>query len=159
MRLGTSRTQLDSFDDVIRPLGIRGQWSVGVSTIPTASIIGSVDRPNDFDDRFRPRKRTSRARLRNLSRAFPDGNFPPISLYQIGNAYFVSDGHHRVAVASMLGICYIDAEIIRFRTAQPPPPGPQPRRTRGCSDRVRLRDRISALAGRLAEPYEIESWA
>jgi hypothetical protein len=159
MRLGTSRTQLDSFDDVIRQLGISGQWSVGLNTIPTAAIIGSVDRPDDFDDRFRPRKRTSRARLRNLQRAFPDGSFPPISVYQIGNAYFVSDGHHRVALASMLGICYVDAEIIRFRTAQPPPPEPEPRKTRGCSDRVRLRDRIKALADTLAGPYEIESWA
>jgi hypothetical protein len=159
MRLGTSRTQLDSFDDVIRPLGIRGQWSVGLGTIPTAAIVGSVDRAYDFDDRFRPRKRTSRVRLRNLQRAFPDGSFPPISVYQIGNAYFVSDGHHRVALATMLGICYLDAEIIRFRTAQPPPPRPEPRRSRGCSDRVRVRDRIRALADGLGQPYEIESWA
>ena len=157
MSFGTGQARLDSFDDVIRQLGLRGQWSVGLRTIPTAAIIGSVDRPGGFDRGFRPRTRTSGARLRGLRRAFPDGDFPPISVYQVGNAYFVSDGHHRVALANMMGMCYMDADIVRVRTAKTPAFEPRP--SRRCRPRVPVRNRLAALIGRPAEPARLGSSA
>jgi hypothetical protein len=46
--------------------------------------------------------------------AFPDGAFPPISVFQIDKVYFVSDGHHRVALARRLGIEFIDADVTQI---------------------------------------------
>jgi hypothetical protein len=36
---------------------------------------------------------------------------PPITVYQLGNRYFVIDGHTRVAAAKALGIEFIDADV------------------------------------------------
>jgi len=36
---------------------------------------------------------------------------PPISVYQLGNRYYVLDGHTRVAAAKDLGVDYLDADV------------------------------------------------
>jgi hypothetical protein len=54
--------------------------------------------------------------MRRVSEAFPDGAFPPIVVYQLGEAYFVIDGHHRVAVARRRGVKQIDAEVTELQT-------------------------------------------
>ena len=36
---------------------------------------------------------------------------PLISLVQVGDTYFVRDGHHRISVARALGYAYIDANV------------------------------------------------
>jgi transketolase C-terminal domain/subunit len=41
---------------------------------------------------------------------------PPIEAYEVGGAYFVSDGHHRVALALEQSWEYIDAEVTRIET-------------------------------------------
>jgi hypothetical protein len=41
---------------------------------------------------------------------------PPISLFQIGDLYFVRDGHHRVSVAKSLGRDDIDAYVTEVTT-------------------------------------------
>jgi uncharacterized protein (DUF1015 family) len=43
--------------------------------------------------------------------------WPPIRVYQVGNLYFVEDGHHRVSVARQLGLKLIEAEIWEYRVA------------------------------------------
>jgi hypothetical protein len=37
---------------------------------------------------------------------------PPITVYQLGNRYYVVDGHTRVAAAKALGIDFLDADVI-----------------------------------------------
>ena len=49
-------------------------------------------------------------------RPSPRALSPPILVYQLGDAYFVIDGHHRVAVARRKGTEQIDAEITELRT-------------------------------------------
>lgn len=44
---------------------------------------------------------------------------PPVSLYKIGDAYFVRDGNHRVSVAYQQGIEMIDAEVVELRSRVP----------------------------------------
>jgi hypothetical protein len=149
-----SKRHLMSFDDPVGQLGFKGQASEGIRAIPIASIVGSVDRVTDFDPKFRPLRRASRNRLASLQRAFSDGSFPPISVHQIGDAYFVSDGHHRVALAHRLGMCFIDADVVRYTTVHAPIPQ-QPHR-HPCPHDHRLRHRIAALAGRHApEPGRV----
>jgi ParB/Sulfiredoxin domain len=95
--------------EVTGRLRFRGQHHVGLTPIPVDRIIGSLDRSVDFDRLFQPRHLTLRTRLRALRQAFPDGGFPPITVYEMGGLYFVADGHHRVALAHQLGMEYVDA--------------------------------------------------
>jgi hypothetical protein len=39
---------------------------------------------------------------------------PPIELFQVGDAYFVKDGNHRVSVASQLGLTDIEAYVWQY---------------------------------------------
>jgi hypothetical protein len=88
----------------------------GVRSIPIAKIIGSVDRACEFDRDFRPQRRDSEARMHALEAAFPNGDFPAISVFEVGGAYFVSDGHHRVALAHERGQEFIEAEVVKLAT-------------------------------------------
>jgi hypothetical protein len=54
--------------------------------------------------------------MRRLEAAFPDGDFPAISVFEVGGAYFVSDGHHRVALAHQRGQEFIEAEVVQLAT-------------------------------------------
>ena len=108
-------TGLLPFTEVERRLGLTSQAYAGVRTIPVDRILGSLDRTVDFDRDFRPRDPAS-PRLQGLRAAFPTGDFPPISVYEVGGAFFVVDGHHRVALSRELGVQFIDAEVIRLNT-------------------------------------------
>lgn len=103
-------------DETRRRLRIVAQSYAGVRPIPVERIVGSLDRSSDFDRDFRPRRPASRARLASLRRAFPDGQMPPIEVHECGGAYFVADGHHRVALARERGMDYLDAEVTRLET-------------------------------------------
>jgi hypothetical protein len=108
------------FGEVARRLRILSQSYVGVRPIPVDRIVGSVDRTVDFDRRFRPRRRGMAARLRALGEAFSEESqaaFPPIKVYEAGGAYFVIDGHHRVALARERRMAYLDAEVTELRTS------------------------------------------
>ena len=103
-------------EEVQRRLRVVGQSYAGVRPIEVARVVGSLDRSRDFDRSFRPRRAASSQRLDSLRNAFPDGDMPPIEAYEVGGAYFVSDGHHRVALALERSWEYIDAEATRLET-------------------------------------------
>lgn len=110
-----------SFDEVVEALGRRGEHYVGTKVIGLDSIVGSVDRARDFDRRFRPTSGRSRERWERLARANRTGEvIPPIEVYQIGDYYFVRDGHHRVSVARSLGVNLIEARITAIDTLLTP---------------------------------------
>jgi hypothetical protein len=111
------------FDETRDRLRVLGRTYVGLREIPLERIVGSVDRERDFDRDFRPRRRQSRGRLAGLRQAFPDGVMPPISVFEVGGAYFVEDGHHRVALARERGAHFIDADVTRLVTNYEVPPG------------------------------------
>jgi hypothetical protein len=88
---------------------------VGVRPIPVSQVVGTDSRGGDFDRDFNPRRPGVRDRWRQLERAFPDAAFPPIVVYKLGEAYFVVDGHHRVAIARRRGMETIDAEVTELK--------------------------------------------
>jgi hypothetical protein len=114
--------ELVPLDEVRSRLRIVAQTYLGVHAIPVERIVGSLDRSQDFTRDFRPRRQASAARLRRLREAFPDGVMPPIEVMEAGGAYFVSDGHHRVALARERGTVFVDAEVIRLETNYEIPP-------------------------------------
>lgn len=117
LRSDTDDAQALSFDEVVQALGRRGEQYIGTEVIPLDAIIGSVDKVRDFDRRFRPTSGRSRERWERLSRASRSGqSIPPIDVYQLGEYYFVQDGHHRVSVARALGLKVIDARVTRVNT-------------------------------------------
>jgi hypothetical protein len=106
-----------SFDEVVEALGRRAENYLGTKVIPLDAIVGSVDKVRDFDRRFRPTSARSRQRWERLARASRTGEvIPPIDVYQIGEYYFVSDGHHRVSVARSMGLDVIEARVTAIDT-------------------------------------------
>lgn len=109
--------QTMSFDEVVDALGRRAENYLGTKLIPLDAIVGSVDKVRDFDRRFRPTSARSRQRWERLSRASRTGEeIPPIDVYQVGDLYFVRDGHHRVSVARSLGLDVIEAKVTAIDT-------------------------------------------
>lgn len=110
-----------SFDDVVAALGRRAEGYLGTKVISLDAIVGSVDKVRDFDRRFRPTSARSRQRWERLARASRTGEvIPPIDVYQVGDYYFVRDGHHRVSVARSLGLDVIEAHVTGIDTLLAP---------------------------------------
>jgi hypothetical protein len=91
-----------------------GRKHLGIQTIPVEGITGSVGRSRDFDRQFRPLKKNLRDQWAGVYQSLKDGNWPPISVYKIGKAYYVVDGHDRVSVANFKGMKYIQAEVWEY---------------------------------------------
>ena len=105
------------FDDVVHQLRLRSSLYRGVRPVKVDQIVGSVGKVRDFDRGFRPRRADSRERWARIHYAMSaDESLPPVQLYQVGQAYFVLDGHHRVSAAREQGQEYIDAEVIELPT-------------------------------------------
>lgn len=126
-RFSGHSADLLSYDEVVGKLGVKGQASLGVRQIPIKAIVGSVGRYQDFSRTFLPRLESDEDRWVSVGAAAPRvSDLPPISVYQIGDAYFVLDGNHRVSLARAQRIDYLDAAVIEVRTRAPLPPGASP---------------------------------
>jgi hypothetical protein len=99
--------------------GTLTRWSQvyrGMKTVEVEKIVGSVGRWRDFDESFLPVKVNMSQRWGHVDRAYHQGvELPAVSLYKIGEAYFVRDGNHRVSVARYHGAAAIDAEVVEIR--------------------------------------------
>jgi hypothetical protein len=105
------------FDEVVAALGRVEERYAGLQTIPLGSVLGTVDRTKGFDRQFRPTSAHVRARWERIANAVRRGEaMPPISVYRIGEVFFVRDGHHRVSVARALGRTHIDAYVVEVIT-------------------------------------------
>jgi hypothetical protein len=109
---------LPAFEEIRRSLGVRNRLPLArTEAVEVEKIIGSVGRRNDFDACFLPVRSDVSSRWERVDRAFQRGKeLPPVSLYKMGDAYFVNDGNHRVSVARFHGIESIDAEVVTFRS-------------------------------------------
>jgi hypothetical protein len=110
-----------SFQEVVEALGLVDEVALGLQIIPVDHIVGSVDKVRDFDPKFRPRTGRNRQRWERIAEAARRGeSLPPIDVYQIGEMYFVRDGHHRVSVHRALELPSIEADVRRVRTLVDP---------------------------------------
>lgn len=120
LRKDPGSNQLLSFDEVKSALGAVEQVYLGMRIVEVAKIVGSVGRHRDFDRAFLPSKGDLGARWKRIDEMMHRAEeLPPISLYKIGDAYFVRDGNHRVSVARQQGVEMIDAEVIELRSRVP----------------------------------------
>jgi len=105
------------FDEVVAALGRVGERSLGLQVVAVDTIVGTTDRLSGFDRQFRPTSGRVRGRWERIAAAMHRGEpMPPISLYRVGEAHFVRDGHHRVSVARSLGWRVMDARVTEVRT-------------------------------------------
>ncbi|MDO9129584.1 MAG: hypothetical protein Q7U34_06940 [Anaerolineales bacterium] len=101
-----------SYDQVKEKLRIGGPVYRGVQTVTVKKIVGSLNRYQQFDRAFLPKRSDTADRWQRIDRAFyEDISLPPVVLYKVGEVYFVVDGHHRVSVAREQGQDFIDAEV------------------------------------------------
>lgn len=139
--LTRERNDLISYDEARRRVIPEGESDRGLHEVPVERIVGSTDRAQDYDRDFRPRRRHASERWRSVARAAHAGTvLPPVRLRQIGDDYFVVDGHHRVSVARALGQGFVDAEVVELRgravgAATRPPLGRNRRRGLACAPR------------------------
>jgi len=115
--LNTDRNRLLSFNDVKDILKPKNEVYRGSQTVPIKLIVGSEGRYHDFNKYFLPNAEHLRHRWQRVDEAhIKDIILPPIQLYEIGGVYFVRDGNHRVSVAKMQDVEFIDAEVISLTT-------------------------------------------
>ncbi len=105
------------FEEVVSALGRVGERRLGLQVIPLDSIVGTVDRAQEFDRSFRPTSQRVRHRWQRINLAQRKGEaMPPIDVYRIGELHFVKDGHHRVSVARAFGHHDIEAYVTEVLT-------------------------------------------
>jgi nucleotide-binding universal stress UspA family protein len=109
-----------SFEEVRKKVrGVRGSRRV-LKDVPLDSIVGSVGRYEDFTRDFLPRRDSDQERWARVELLANEGaGLPPVELFQIGDAYFVSDGNHRVSVARQSGHTHIEAYVTEVHTRVP----------------------------------------
>jgi nucleotide-binding universal stress UspA family protein len=126
-RLTGRSTELLCYGDVREKLKARRTPAKVLKDIPLDAIVGSVGRCSDFTRSFLPRQATDEGRWARVEVAMNTlSGLPPIEVYQVGDAYFVLDGHHRVSVARQLGATHIQAYVTEVRTRVPLSPDVQP---------------------------------
>ena len=109
------RDHVLSFEEARSVLTRWSQVHRGMRTVEVEKIVGSVGRCRDFDSSFLPIKVSMSVRWGRVDRAYHQGvELPAVSLYKIGETYFVRDGNHRVSVARYHGAAAIDAEVVEI---------------------------------------------
>lgn len=95
----------------------------GLRVVDVDKITGTVGKCGELDSRFRPlhrRDRGERYRRSHMSKAFENPvmvpSIPPVDLYRYRGAYYVVDGHRRVAAALAAGIEFLDDQVTEIAT-------------------------------------------
>lgn len=119
-RFKGANPELLSFYTVTKLIKPRSETYIGLKPIKVADIIGSEGRYSDFSSAFFPKKQELKRRWESIENANSrDIILPPISVYKLGDKYFVRDGNHRVSVAKATGVEFIDAEIVELDSKVP----------------------------------------
>lgn len=114
-RLRRECSRLLAFDEVGERHLAHNRRRLGLRNVDVSQIVGSVGRHDAFDRGFMPAKASVAERWKRVDRAFHSGlDLPAVSLYKIGDSYFVEDGNHRVSVARYQGVETIEADVTEF---------------------------------------------
>jgi len=118
--LGRPSRELLSWGDVKDNLHVSNLVDAETGSINLDEIVGSVGRYHEFDRAFRPKLDSTAQRWRSVASAYLNHvRLPPVTLYKVGEIYFVVDGHHRISVARELGQAFVDANVIEAEARVP----------------------------------------
>jgi hypothetical protein len=102
-----------------------GLQTIAVDDIRGTAVAGDSQRARDFLPIVALRNKSWKSRWRRIEQAGRDLTpLPPIEVVQVGDGYWVVDGHHRVALARKIGQAFVDADVIAIRWAGSPPEPP-----------------------------------
>lgn len=113
--------RLMSLPNVIANDSVEKAYPLGLQSVSLSQIRGSASpgRCKDFDVNFRPVNSHSEERWVGIHRARTSGRrLPPVTLIQVGENYFVEDGHHRVSVAYALGDETIEGRVTLWELSE-----------------------------------------
>ncbi len=114
---GHSRRLLD-LTKIDNRTSITDRHYQGNRIVSLDAIRGSLNRVDNFDIDFSPLRANQKARwVRVTAAVLRDETLPPIELIQVGEDYYVMDGHHRVSAARALKSEYIDAVVTVWETS------------------------------------------
>jgi hypothetical protein len=93
--------------------------AIGIRSVPLDAIVGTMRHPSQNTADFLPLPRLRgenwRARWQRILRATDRlETLPPVDLAQVGDEYYVGDGHNRVAAARRAGAIEIDADVTQL---------------------------------------------
>jgi len=110
------RSRLRSLHSDVQQAQVQSRRYAGLQSVPLRAIQGSEGRTTDFDGAFRPLRLHNQDRWVSVAAAQRRGVvLPPVDLVQMGEVYYVRDGHHRISVARVLGQATIDAQVTMWR--------------------------------------------
>ena len=115
-RREAERSVLRSLYDTHPAAGTAPRRAVGLRVVPIDRIVGTMRHPSQNTADFRPlprlRGQNWRGRWQRINRAMDRLEvLPPVDLVQVGDEYWVADGHNRVAAARAAGAGEIDADV------------------------------------------------
>jgi hypothetical protein len=127
-----------ALSEVEEACNVQARCYAGIRNVAISQIHGSEGRCNDFDGGFNPIQDHCMSRWLRVAAAREQGTvLPPVVLVQVGDVYFVRDGHHRISVARALGQLDIEAEVTVWQVAEPLPWDAPERPSRlGFADRL-----------------------
>jgi hypothetical protein len=82
--------------------------------VPVRQIVGSLQRAHDYDRQLRPLNDSLRDRWVGVSVLSETTGWGPVKLVQVGNLYFIEDGHHRISVARHSGQALVEASVTAY---------------------------------------------
>ena len=120
--LGRHADRLLALSEVEDACDVRARCHAGIRNVAISQIRGSEGRGDDFDGDFNPIQDHCMSRWLRVAAARDQGKgLPPVVLIQVGDVYFVRDGHHRISVARALGQLDIEAEVTVWHLSGPLP--------------------------------------
>jgi hypothetical protein len=92
---------------------------IGLRAVPTDRIVGTLRNPSRNTGDFLPlpelRGKNWEARWQRINRAMDRlETLPAVELVQVGDDYYVADGHNRVAAALRAGALEVDADVTQL---------------------------------------------
>lgn len=118
-RQRTERERLPSLSDRHPSAGSAPRRRIGLRSVPLERIVGTVRHPTQNTADFLPlprlRGRNWEARWLRITGALDRlASLPPVELVQVGDDYYVVDGHNRVAAALRAGGVEVDADVTQL---------------------------------------------
>jgi hypothetical protein len=118
-RRRAEREPLPSLYDIHPGASTAPRRRIGLQAVPIDRIVGTLRHPSQNTADFLPlpglRGKNWEARWQRINRAMDRlETLPAAELVQVGDDYFVADGHNRVAAARLVGAVEIDADVTQL---------------------------------------------
>ena len=112
--------RLLDLNETLKDHPLEASHYAGIKTVSIDHIRGTEGKGDEFDANFNPTQERSRTRWIGIALEKLRGrDLPPVDLVQVGDTYYVRDGHHRISVSRAMDQAYIDAQVTMLQLRQP----------------------------------------